>query len=388
MANITVDDITSNVTVNSENVVTGDGVLDKLMETVNKHIIAQFDAGRIKGTDIAQMYIGIVPSVMQESIQFVLQQEISEKNIEMLNEQIKTEQNRARLISKQTEQIDIQIEEISVGLELTKEKIALTNEEINTAKNTTNLVNSQVIQVEKQTEQIEAQVEETLARVELTNEKTLSAKEEVNTAKKKTDLVGSQVEYTDKQTESMNEQVLTSERKRGEDDEKWYIAKAMMENQKASSDIDLDYKELNAKVELDQKKLMLTSAETDILFNESKREVMDKTRKDNVRMKAAEQYAEFLKYISAANAVPGEHHFRNLVGLIESIDEGVLNENNIYSMLYLGDQKTNKNGELLYYVSDPDIDPSVTPDEKTSADGGDINYPVIYKNDTEASPSA
>jgi len=259
MTQINIEDVTNNVVVDNDNVVTGDGVLDKLMATVNTHIVAQYDAGRVKGTDIARMYVGILPAVLQQATQFSLQKQSAEK-----------------------------------------------------------------------------------------------------------------------QTDLINEQVKSAERKLTEDDEKWDISKAMMENQKATSDIDLSIKPGMANADLAQKELMLESAEADIEFNRSKRIVMEKTRKDNVRMKAAEQYAEFLKYISAANAVPSEYHFKNLVGLIESINEGISIDNIQYSMIYLGDQRKNKNGDLLYWTGSVGTLPLTTDD-----DGGN-NPPAYYEKDTQA----
>jgi len=73
---ISVTDLTNSVTTDSEHNVTGGGIFDNLMETVNTHIKAQFDADRIKESDIANMYVGIMPAVLAESMKFVLQKDI------------------------------------------------------------------------------------------------------------------------------------------------------------------------------------------------------------------------------------------------------------------------------------------------------------------------
>lgn len=82
-----IESLTSNVSTDSNYVVTGDGVFDDIMETVNAHIKAQFDSDRIQSTDIANMYIGIMPAVLAESMKFVLQKDISTKNEEVLEAQ-------------------------------------------------------------------------------------------------------------------------------------------------------------------------------------------------------------------------------------------------------------------------------------------------------------
>jgi methyltransferase-like protein len=51
---------------------------------------------------------------------------------------------------------------------------------------------------------------------------------------------------------------------------------------------------------------------------------MESTRNDQVRMKAAEQFSEFLKYISAANVVPSRQDFENMRELINAVNDGIL----------------------------------------------------------------
>ena len=84
---VSITDITNNVSVDGEFKVTGDGIFDNLMESVNTHIKAQFDADRIESTQIADMYIGIMPSVLAESVKFALQKDIAGKNEEVLDAQ-------------------------------------------------------------------------------------------------------------------------------------------------------------------------------------------------------------------------------------------------------------------------------------------------------------
>jgi hypothetical protein len=128
-----------------------------------------------------------------------------------------------------------------------------------------------------------------------------------------------------------------AQRKYVEDAEKWAINRDMLKNQKLTSDIDYAYKESMSQADFDTKLSTLAGMEIDQAFNKSKKILMEDTRKDNIRMKAAEQYAEFLKYISAANVVPGDHHFTNLVGLITSVIAGQNLPNDAYVMLTTGD---------------------------------------------------
>jgi len=106
-------DFTQNVTTDANNVVTGEGVFDDMMEAVNKHIDAQYQLGRITGADYSQVYLGALQSAMSESMKFVLQHKIAEEQTD--NEVAKTANEVARtnsevaktkLIERQTKGFD------------------------------------------------------------------------------------------------------------------------------------------------------------------------------------------------------------------------------------------------------------------------------------------
>lgn len=72
MADIQVDSITN---------ATNTGIFDKLMEAVNAQIESQFLANRITGSDYANVYLGSIQSVLQQSVQFALQEQLTEAQI-------------------------------------------------------------------------------------------------------------------------------------------------------------------------------------------------------------------------------------------------------------------------------------------------------------------
>ena len=127
----------------------------------------------------------------------------------------------------------------------------------------------------------------------------------------------------EKQLESQDVQIAISEVQLAENSEKWAIQKKVLENQLAMSDIDVGYKEKNLLVDLEMREKQVESANADISFNESKKTIMEQTRKDNIRSKSAEQFAEFMKYLSAANVVPGANDFVNMRLLINAMNEGI-----------------------------------------------------------------
>jgi len=64
----------SSLTV-TNNVVTGTGVFDDLMEAVTTHLEAQYQLGRITGTDFATVYLGAMQSALSQSVTYTLGQE-------------------------------------------------------------------------------------------------------------------------------------------------------------------------------------------------------------------------------------------------------------------------------------------------------------------------
>ena len=81
---VTIDELTSGVQVDSNHVVTGDGVFDDVMETINTHIVAQYSAGRLKAENVATLYVGIVPMALSESIKFLLQRKTNTQQLRVL----------------------------------------------------------------------------------------------------------------------------------------------------------------------------------------------------------------------------------------------------------------------------------------------------------------
>ena len=73
----------------------GTGVFDVLMRANKAHLQAEFDKGRIKGTEYATVYLGALEAVMQTSLQYVLQREKMEAEVALVRAQ--TEQVAAQM---------------------------------------------------------------------------------------------------------------------------------------------------------------------------------------------------------------------------------------------------------------------------------------------------
>ena len=103
---IDVKEFTDNVTTNTNFEVTGTGIFDALMDTATKHLTAQLDAGRLRGEDYATAYIQVYTATLQAALQAWLQKGIAEKQLELLEAQVKSEESKRNLYRRQIEGFD------------------------------------------------------------------------------------------------------------------------------------------------------------------------------------------------------------------------------------------------------------------------------------------
>lgn len=136
--------------------------------------------------------------------------------------------------------------------------------------------------------------------------------------------------------EAQDVQIAISEVQLAESSEKWSLQKQILENQLEMSNVDVAYKEQNVLRDLEIRDKQIESASADIEFNVSKKLIMEQTRNDNIRSKAAEQFAEFIKYLSAANVVPGANDFANMRKLITAMNDGITNPNAVAAITTSG----------------------------------------------------
>lgn len=81
MADIPVSDLTIHGTE-------GEGVFDQMMEAVSKLLQDQYDKGRIRGTDYANVYLGAMQWAMQQAVTFLLQKQIQEKSADKIDAEV------------------------------------------------------------------------------------------------------------------------------------------------------------------------------------------------------------------------------------------------------------------------------------------------------------
>ena len=69
---ISIGNLTAGVTTDADNVVTVTGIFDDMMETVNAHMAAQFNLGRITGSDYATVYLTALQATVQQAVAFTI----------------------------------------------------------------------------------------------------------------------------------------------------------------------------------------------------------------------------------------------------------------------------------------------------------------------------
>lgn len=84
--------------------VAGTGVFDVLMRSVNAQLELEFKAGRIKGAEYATVYLGSMQSVLQTSLQFLLQRDKATLEAELVKAQVLQATAQTALVDQQIAQ--------------------------------------------------------------------------------------------------------------------------------------------------------------------------------------------------------------------------------------------------------------------------------------------
>lgn len=71
---------------------TGTGAFDKMMEGLEAHLIEEYQAGRITGTEYATVYLGALQTAMAQAVQYVLGRQSASKQGDLLAQKIATEE--------------------------------------------------------------------------------------------------------------------------------------------------------------------------------------------------------------------------------------------------------------------------------------------------------
>ena len=131
---INITEFTKNVVREQiEHTVSGEGIFDVLMNTATQHLLAQFEGNRIRAENYADAYVQLYQATLQAALQIWLQKGIAEKQLELLNKQMESEDAKKDLYRRQIEGFDedykqkilkICLDSWAVGFSVAKDVIA------------------------------------------------------------------------------------------------------------------------------------------------------------------------------------------------------------------------------------------------------------------------
>lgn len=190
ISNINTGEFTSNVFINPrEYTVSGDGIFDALMETATKHLVAQFEANRIRLEDYAVAYNQIYPQVLQTAQQIWLQKPQSQASVVLTQAQAELAKaqaieavNKAKYIIPL---VEAQLAHSKAQAEQTKNQAELFYAQIGKLAEEIKLTAAQVCSEEKKIALLDAQIEQTRAQTAQINAQTELYKAQVATEKVK-----------------------------------------------------------------------------------------------------------------------------------------------------------------------------------------------------------
>lgn len=187
----------------------GTGVFDALMNAVNKNIEIQFNKGRIAGPDYANVYLGGIQAVLQQSIAFALQKDTSDaQSAEILDSTTRANtqlQDQLLTATKQRLGIDkdIDVKERSTVIQenqsiqdiLNKQsqKAILDQQKLTEVQNTAKAAYEVVTLLPDQHNTNIKQLEAIDKDIEAKNQQILNMQDELLTANKQRDLIDKQL---------------------------------------------------------------------------------------------------------------------------------------------------------------------------------------------------
>ena len=213
-------------------VVEGSGVFDKLMTAGLAHIKAEYDANRIRGTDYATAYLGIIQSSMQNAVNFAvawdkasLEKAVLAANLanvlkqnDLLEAQIVSAGYQDILVQAETEVANAKVISAGIGDQLTEAQTDLVNTQITSAGISDLLTRAQTSLVDTQIASAVLTDALTSAKTELTEAQTVSAAISDLLVESQTELADTQVvsaaiqdTLTTSQTELVEAQTVSAE---------------------------------------------------------------------------------------------------------------------------------------------------------------------------------
>lgn len=185
------------ITVNDLTNQNGEGVFDKIAIAMKGQLQEEFSAGRITGTDYSKVFVTSLDNAMAQSIQFLLQKDITAQQVALLEAQTALALSQKAVADKQIELTDKEILKLDREIELMDDQEALIEAQALLTQNQATKVNKEieVLDVEK---------------TKLTGEVSLIAAQTAQ-ANKQTEVLTAQLVNIPKEGQLIDKQVLKAQ---------------------------------------------------------------------------------------------------------------------------------------------------------------------------------
>lgn len=215
MAEILIEELTTGA-------IDGEGALDKIMQTVTLHLDQEFNKNRIKGPDYAKVSLGATQAAITQSLQFVLQRQVNDKQAELLDSQKNVSDAQLvgidldnQLKTKQLDKADLEIEILSKQSLLLTEQIAgvvqqnlLTTQQIALATQQVKVAEQQELNLAQDLLRTQADTALINKRVTQADDEILLIKAQVSKLGKDEVLIDQQILVADQQIGKMQQEIL------------------------------------------------------------------------------------------------------------------------------------------------------------------------------------
>lgn len=107
----------------TESKVDGSGVFDTLMRSVNVHLLREFNSGRISNSDYAEVYLGGMQSVINQSIQFLLSKDKATLEASLVEAQVKQVDANTELVNAQKDLALLQQDKVNAEVAVLQQQL-------------------------------------------------------------------------------------------------------------------------------------------------------------------------------------------------------------------------------------------------------------------------
>lgn len=209
MSSISIKDLTT-VSVN------GTGAFDKLMQTVKLHLEDEYKAGRIKGAEYSQVYLGSMVAVLDQSVKYLATEQQNaliaaqvakvEAEIQLVEAQLQNTVLEGQNLVKQGNLIDAQIAKIQAEVPKVQAEIALLNKQVQK-------LDSDIALNTKQGLRLDKEIEKLTADIALSNAQLPKITAEVQMLVKQLDKLDAEIIYSNKLLSKIDAEIEILEQK-------------------------------------------------------------------------------------------------------------------------------------------------------------------------------